>query len=229
MSQYSGAQGRIDFSGARGGVKRPLQKRDPVYPYDRPVSYGSPNGADKSLMHGKDAQDNALIPHDVEHTIWDDIEEALGTPYMFVKDGNGGSGGGRTAPGTALGWSFYSDAEEMPDSELTKYGEESNMWEKIVEAYVSLRDIPEGELAFSQGIEEAELESLMREFQLEVEDTRKYLESCSEAEMVKFLFDLDPEHSAENFAKGGKDYLHGIYNKWVDKIDAHPNDQELNK
>lgn len=226
-ANYVGAHGRIDFSGARGGVRRPLSKRDMTYPYDNAgTSYGQNlplNAQPRSKPSG-----DPPVPKDTEHTIWDEIDEAMGTPYAFrqADGGRGGSTGGRVAPGTAISFAYYSDDEEMPDSELSKYGEQK-MWEKLKEAFVSLRDTPEGQLTLSQGLEEAELEATLGEFAEENKKAEQFLSSCSEAEMVQFLMDLDPEHAAESLGKCGKDSLMGIYRKWVAADGARPHDQEL--
>lgn len=262
LKEYSGAAGRIDFSGNRGGLDRPLAKRDSDYPYDKDNNYGSA-AFDRSLTQGKDAQDNPLIPKDIEHTHWkedDELEkldqlEAAGTPMNLKKSGSGHTG--VTIPGSSQGWASYKDAEEMPDEELFKAansyqnmmpanrsqyaagvqkrnmsGRESKMsstWKSIQEAYVSLKDTPEGEMTLSQGIDEAELESVMQEFEEQSCAAEKYLDEVDEVEGMKFLFQLDADHAANSLKHVGKDTIKNTYKTWADRSvgNQQPSDEEI--
>lgn len=80
---------------SRGDWRKP-EKRPGIFPYDRPVTYGSPRGIDDTGSGYERPGPNAPItPKDTRHTPWDpdsDLDEALalfgevsGTPYMLNK------------------------------------------------------------------------------------------------------------------------------------------------
>lgn len=259
---FLGAQNRLDFSGIRGGVKRPLTKRDGEFPYDKPMGYGTP-ARGKPTSNGKDAGSHPIVPKDVSHSAWeelgDDIDqnEASGTPINFGKSGNAQSSG--VVPGGPNGWSKWSDDQEMPDDELTRAakqnakpyqnrmpaggrqyvagaqkrtmnGRENKMsaWQKIHEAFVSLRSTPEGEMTMSQGVEQAELESVMQEYEEQSQKAASHLDELDEIEGLKFLFQLDPDHAATSLADVGKDRIRDTYKTWADRaVMQQPNDQEI--
>lgn len=247
IKEYSGAAGRIDFSGVRGGLNRPLSNRDSDYPYDKDTTYGSA-AFDKSLTQGKDAQDNSLVPKNIEHTHWkedDELEklEAIGTPTNFTKSGT--SNMGSAVPGSSQGWSSYKEADEMTDDELStaassyqnmlpakknqfaagmqrrnmngRESKMSNTWKAIHEAYVSLKDTPKGEMTLAQSVDEAELEAVMQEFEEQSSCAEKYLDEVDEIEGIKFLFQLDPDHAANSLKDVGKDKIKNTYKSWADR------------
>lgn len=257
MNPYSGAQGRIDYSGVRGGLNRPLTKRAGDFPYDKEPEYGTAK-MDKSLAQAKDAGDHPLVPKDISNTHWeeqgDDIEEASGTPINFAKSNS--SNMVTTVPGAAKGWASWSDDREVPDEELQaasdayqnmlpqkarqfvagvqkrtmsgREGRDMSAWGKIREAFVSLRDTPEGQMTLSQGIDEAELECVMQEYEEQSAKAEGYLDSVDEAEGLKFLFQLDPDHAADSLRDIGKDKIRDTYKTWADRSPmAMPDDQEI--
>ena len=120
FSNLTGMGARIDYSGERGGMKRPLIKRGStikspgvfypekdVYPYDREVFYGSPQAYDRG-SGGKSAMHKKLTPHcAIDSSAWEEIGEAMGTPQNIGMANRGsGLGAGTGVPGgsSARGW-----------------------------------------------------------------------------------------------------------------------------
>lgn len=106
----SGAQARIDGSGIRGmGVDRPLTPRMDDFPYDRDISYGSPQAYDRGSAHGSELH-GPLVPGNAERNPWDElgemsgVDEASGTPVNFTISARQGSYQGGIAPGASRGW-----------------------------------------------------------------------------------------------------------------------------
>jgi hypothetical protein len=226
------------------------------YPYDKEVTYGQPNPYDKSLSQGRDAVDNPIVPKDIEHTHWeeneDDIGEAIGTPINFTKSGTGGAV--TTVPGAAKGWASWSDDQEIDDEELTKAassyqnvlparknqffagaqrmggreGKQMGTWNKLQEAFVSLRATPEGQMTMSQGVQQAELEAVMTEFEIESKKAQDYIDSVDESDGMRFIFQLDPDHAADALGSGiGKEKIKDTYLSWADRsTNQAPNDAE---
>lgn len=264
MLEYYGFAQRHDFSGVRGGLKRPLTKRDMSYPYDRDFPpYGSPQSYDRGSGPGRDAGGHQIVPKDTTHTPWDGqdgldpepTDEVLGFPMLIGKSQNG-DGSGRTIPGTSGDWANAPFDDEVSDDELDAAADdqqvlsrmpvgrgqfsagvqkrstrrESTMhdpWNRLKEAFVSLKSTPEGQMSLSTGVKEAELEQLRTEFAQASADVEANIEAMEEAEIVKMLFDLDPDHASQSFADLGKDQLAHTYRSWSSKVMGNTNDQEL--
>jgi len=102
LDGHSGAQGRIDFSGARGGVRRPPISKNVDFPYDMPVTLGLPSSARGDASNGGLRK---YVPDDGEHI--SDVGEARATPMNFGMSGRsnlvqsppGASGPWANAPG----------------------------------------------------------------------------------------------------------------------------------
>ncbi len=104
--------GRPDSSGVRSGWTGVKAKAQPArannYPYDHDNTYGLP-------LHGP--SHHGITPKDTDHSIWDDIDEAMGT-HMLLTRAYGGH-----VPGTPRGWSGNPlkpwDGEEMDEDYFT--------------------------------------------------------------------------------------------------------------
>lgn len=253
LLEWYGTFSRPDSSGVRKGLNRPASKRDKMFPFDRDTTYGTPQAYDRGSNTGRDAGPHEIVPKDIRHSHWEEeMDEVVGSPILIGKSGNPGSAG--TVPGTGGAWADSPFDREIDDDELSaaaddekvvssmpigghQYGAGSqkkqftgregiDVWDRLKEAYISLKSTPEGQTMLSQGVEEAELECLMREFQKESDETLQHLEGLDEKEMVKFLMDLDPDHAADSFKELGKDRLIGTYRSWADAIGNMPNDPE---
>lgn len=260
IAEYYGFAGRHDFSGVRGGLRRPLTKRDGQFPYDRETFYGTPQAYDRGSNKGRDQGPHPIVPKDTNHSIWDDMEpevsEALGTQGTSPR-AQSGDGSGRTLPGTTGPWAHAPFDDAVSDEELDAAGDdqqvsskmpvgqkqfgmgmqkrkmgqrESKMgvWQTIAEAYVSLKDTPEGQMSLSTGVRDAELEVLQREFDEASAATEQQLSQMEDADVVKFLVDLDPDHAAQSLGTDvGKEKLMSTYRSWADRVKSPPRDQEL--
>lgn len=78
LDGHSGAQVRVDFSGARAGVRRPPLSRNSDFPYDAPVTSGQPSSA------RGDSSNVGLRKYVPDHGgEVPDVDEAMGTPVNF--------------------------------------------------------------------------------------------------------------------------------------------------
>lgn len=118
----SGAQARIDGSGIRQGVDRPLTPRMADFPYDRDVSYGSPQDYDRGSAHGSELH-GPLVPANAERNPWEELgeemgmqDEASGTPISFSISSRQGSYQGGIAPGASRGWAGPTKDDLDPSS-----------------------------------------------------------------------------------------------------------------
>jgi hypothetical protein len=97
---------RPDSSGIRGGFDGKIRKdtgRGDVYPYDRDDRYGDPAPYDRGSKGGTSHQ--GITPKNTEHSVWDEIEEAMGTPIFFKKAVQGAQMGHATGvPGATGDW-----------------------------------------------------------------------------------------------------------------------------
>ncbi len=88
----AGSVDRPDSSGLRGG-KPGLRSRPGVghseFPYDR----------DKAEPYGFHGQ---ITPKDTDHSVWDEVAEALGVPFNVKMASRGNNGAG--VPGANKGW-----------------------------------------------------------------------------------------------------------------------------
>jgi hypothetical protein len=108
---------RPDATGVRGGIKRKELSRAGDFPYDREVSYGQPAAYDRGSRK--------VVPFrfNPERSPWDDVEEAIGTPYLLSKDA---PGMGSSIPGNGRGWASPPNLE--PDElDTLENGEEGHL------------------------------------------------------------------------------------------------------
>jgi hypothetical protein len=108
---------RPDATGVRGGIKRKELSRAGDFPYDREVSYGQPAAYDRG------SQKVVPFRFNPERSPWDDVEEAIGTPYLLSKDA---PGMGSSIPGNGRGWASPPNLE--PDElDTLENGEEGHL------------------------------------------------------------------------------------------------------
>lgn len=117
---------RPDSSGVRMGLDHPLLKRSDSYPYDYETSYGQPMDYDRG-SGGSGPSHNGITPRNTEHSIWDDLEEVMGSPILLAKAYQGAQIGHATGvPGASGQWANNPirswDDNEIEDA-LTTYGE----------------------------------------------------------------------------------------------------------
>lgn len=126
LSEYDrlGFAGRKDFSGVRGGLKRPLLTRLMDFPYDRDVSYGVPAGNDRGTSAAGPLE-NPLTPKDAEHFSLsiidpDGVDEIAGSHTLLSRGGS--SQLGSSVPGSSGGWAHSPvkpwDEEEVSEGPL---------------------------------------------------------------------------------------------------------------
>jgi hypothetical protein len=127
------------MSGARGGKQQKLYARAGTYPYDEPVTYGTPHVTGPDSVGGNPGSEHGITPMNTAHSPWDEIEEAMGTPYFFSKAYQGSQMGGATGvPGAAGSWSSGQgewNTNEMPNDELDKYGNELDSYADILDKH----------------------------------------------------------------------------------------------
>jgi hypothetical protein len=79
--------------------------------YGQPANYDRGSGG-AGPSHGQ------ITPKDTEHSVWDDVDEILGSPTLLGKS----AGQGSTVPGTGGGWATNPakpwDESELEESEL---------------------------------------------------------------------------------------------------------------
>lgn len=125
---YPDASG--DRMGFTGRKKLPL-KQVPDFPYDEEQPwYGQPHAYDRGSGGREASHASVILPHDVSHSAWDDVDEAMGTPYFFGKAVQGAQMGHATGiPGADGGWAnspmkpWDEDDEDETDKKLDRYGE----------------------------------------------------------------------------------------------------------
>lgn len=100
-------------------------------------------------------------------------------------------------------------------------------WKTLSEAYVSLRGTPEGQMTLSKGVEQAELDALKGEFADAYKSVGDEMTGMDDADVVKVLFVLDPDHAAQNFKQVGKEKLSDIYKSWASDIMPTPDDETI--
>jgi hypothetical protein len=107
-------------------------------------------------------------------------------------------------------------------------GKQMGTWNKLQEAFVSLRATPEGQMTMSQGVQQAELEAVMTEFEIESKKAQDYIDSVDESDGMRFIFQLDPDHAADALGSGiGKEKIKDTYLSWADRsTNQAPNDAE---
>ena len=214
LVEYYGL-GRLDYSGVRGGVARPTVLRGGGFPYDKTGEdgYGDRRGSDRgnaSRSSGK--AHGPPVPRDTK-------DEAAGT-HQLIGRSQPGSGGG-TIPGTSGGWSSGArrdNVNDMGDAELDRASHESEEFERVAEAFVSLRDVPSEPLGDSEPVSDVELDQLRAEFRRVSADVQKALADMEDRDVVRVIFDLDPDYAVDVFAKSGKESLLSTYGGWADGI-----------
>lgn len=130
LLEFYGTFTRPDASGDRMGFtgrrKLPL-KRLGDFPYDDPVWYGQPHAYDRGSGGRETGYATVVLPHDVSHSAWDDVEEAMGMPFSIGKAVQGAQMGHATGvPGADGGWAnspIKPWDEEDEDERLAGFGE----------------------------------------------------------------------------------------------------------
>lgn len=134
LLELLGTFGRPDASGDRMGFtgrkKMPTQEPED-YPYDPEDApfYGQPEPYDRGSGGRSAFHAQVLLPHDVSHSAWDDVEEAMGTPYFLKKAYQGAQMGHATGiPGADGGWANnpmkpWDEKDDDDDERLSRYGE----------------------------------------------------------------------------------------------------------
>lgn len=90
----------------RFGIRREPQSYGQGYPYDgRGNWYGEPRAYDRGSGGREPGRTLLVLPHDVTHSAWDDVVEAIGTPYFFKKAYNSQMGNATGIPGAGGNWS----------------------------------------------------------------------------------------------------------------------------
>ena len=88
----------------------------------------------------------------------------------------------------------------------------------LVEAFVSLKDVPAGNVQASMGVREADDEAARGEFGRVSTAVHKAINDLDDAEIVKLLFKIDPERFAKSLGAVGKEKLVDIYEKWAESV-----------
>lgn len=145
------------MSGQRGGeTKFPPFSREDDFPYGIQSSYGQP----KDLFpgnNGKNPSYNAITPRDTQHSVWDEIEEVIGSPILLTKGSQSTNG----VPGTNGSWASGMgdwNADQVDQEELDNFGE--NLLSMVdLDREVSSNSEPPSEIVtfidlepFSQGL-----------------------------------------------------------------------------
>lgn len=247
LSEYYGFGGRLDMTGKRGGLNRPLSVGADDFPYDKDLSYGL---SSTYANNGKDAGDHALVPKDVEHTAAgndDDIEdaqkqfEAGGVPWSSIMSdrGRGGSSGGMVIPSNDNSWSSYGDDDEIDDDELSaasdayvsrmKKQESKAPW-TVLEAFLSLKSTPEDPLDQSQDMTDHQLDVYRGEFDSIFDRLVSYLKDDETGHAAAQTFiDLDSEAAVDCMVDEiGKEGLEKALTNWRSMILGDVSDQEIN-
>lgn len=132
---HLGFAGRPDSSGVRGGLKRPLIKRNKNFPFDRDdpdQMYGNPQAYDrgsnvggalhKPLTPKKISDDDAenmgfKVKVKLEKLTDEELDEVLGSPMLLGKAGS--SQMGNAIPGVGSGWA-KNPPKDWDDEDFSK-------------------------------------------------------------------------------------------------------------
>lgn len=162
LDSWVGFAGRPDGAGNWSGAFRPLSQRASDYPYDEddPDSlYGGPaTGHDRGNAQKPAGHFSILTPKDTEHSIWDEVDEAMGSPIFFAKGNSSDLGG--ISGGTSSGWANRPvkpwDKDELEEVETTTYQTSDG---ETFDPYASETDVIPNQGHELDGLSDAELDS----------------------------------------------------------------------
>lgn len=96
------------------GRRAKERPRGSGYPYDRDNGYGHPTAYDRGSS-GAGPSNAGLTPRYTDHTVWDDLDEVLGSPVLLTRAYQGTQA--NSIPGSSRGWAgdppkFWDDVDE---------------------------------------------------------------------------------------------------------------------
>jgi len=93
-----------------------------------------------------------------------------------------------------------------------------NIHRELVEAFVSLKSIPQASKCDTTSIHNIDLGFILKSFQDVSGQARDALNSFDEADVIKFLIGADPDYFMKSLGSIGKDKLINIYDEWISGV-----------
>jgi hypothetical protein len=90
--------------------------------------------------------------------------------------------------------------------------------EKMIEAFISLKDTPYGKKEKSHSMHDVDLDFIRDRFNKASVHGMKHIQSCDEPDLVRFLIQIEPDHFMKSLGSVGKDKLMNIYDEWISEV-----------
>jgi len=88
----------------------------------------------------------------------------------------------------------------------------------LVEAFVSLKSIPQSEKQCSHSVDDVDLDFSKDSFRRARGAARQRFDTMDEPELVRYLIQIEPNHFLKSIGEIGKDRLIDIYEQWADDV-----------